>query len=202
MLSSGQQFCATNGCHSHLSCTHKNLSTTLSNASTKLFSYKGLRKWGISRSFEADSMTTVQTNRRNKVSSLVVMASGSDQATATTITIPALKDLPLNGFINSHGRIMPPIEPNTEASVFVVMDKNKKVQYIGFSKDLRNTLRLLMGRRPEFCYFYKVFNLPALNQEIMLETRKQVCFSCLTIYLSLTYQITLSHLDEILFLYG
>ena len=147
-------------------------------------------------------MTTVQTNRRNKVSSLVVMASGSDQATATTITIPALKDLPLNGFINSHGRIMPPIEPNTEASVFVVMDKNKKVQYIGFSKDLRNTLRLLMGRRPEFCYFYKVFNLPALNQEIMLETRKQVCFSCLTIYLSLTYQITLSHLDEILFLYG
>ena len=181
MLSSGQQFSATNGCPSHLSCTHKNLSSTLSNASTKLFSYKGLRKWGISRNFETDSRTTLQTNRRSQVSSLVVMVSGSDQATATTITIPALKDLPLNGFINSHGRIMPPIEPNTEASVFVVMDKNKKVQYVGFSKDLRNTLRLLMGRRPEFCYFYKVFNLPALDQEIMLETRKQVFFSCLTV---------------------
>lgn len=48
------------------------------------------------------------------------------------------------------------------------------VQYIGFSKDVRNSLRTLMGRRPELCYYFKVFNLDKLDQTQMLAARQQV----------------------------
>ena len=50
------------------------------------------------------------------------------------------------------------------------------VQYIGFSKDVRNSLRTLMGRRPELCYYFKVFNLDKLDQTQMLAARQQVRF--------------------------
>lgn len=82
-----------------------------------------------------------------------------------------LNELPINSYINGQGRIVPPVEPGTAATVFAVLDKNKKVQYVGFSKDIRNTLRTLMGRRPEFCYFYKMASLPELNQQLMLDIR-------------------------------
>ncbi|KAJ7522013.1 hypothetical protein O6H91_19G078700 [Diphasiastrum complanatum] len=88
-------------------------------------------------------------------------------------TTPSLKDLPVFPYIDSDGRIRPPVEPGTEATVFAVYDNNMKVQYIGFSKDARNSLRTLMGRRPELCHFYKLYNLPALDQKQLLAIRKQ-----------------------------
>ncbi|CAM6033236.1 unnamed protein product [Sphagnum compactum] len=96
-------------------------------------------------------------------------------ATAATEigTLPSLNDLPLINYISQTGRIQPPVEAKTAASIFAVYDKNKKIQYIGFSKDVRNSLRTLMGRRPELCHYYKLYNLPTLDQEKMLAVRKQ-----------------------------
>lgn len=53
------------------------------------------------------------------------------------------------------GYIDPPVPEDTEASVFAVFDSNKKLQYVGFSKDLRNSLRKLFGRRPDKVYYHK-----------------------------------------------
>lgn len=91
-------------------------------------------------------------------------AGGSDK-------LPSLNDLPLLSYINQQGRIVPPIEADTAASVFAVLDKNKKVQYVGFSKDVRNSLRTLMGRRPELCFYFKVFNMAQLDQQRMIDIR-------------------------------
>lgn len=153
--------------HNQLPCTQRGC------APAKLqFSYNGLRKCGLWAS-KKDAIATIQSfNGSERQTPLAPVASAAAPP-STTIAIPSLTDLPVNGFINSHGRINPPVEPDTAASVFAVLDKNKKVQYIGFSKDLRNSLRILMGRRPEFCYFYKMFNLPALDQAIMMEARKK-----------------------------
>eukprot|EP00250_Pteridium_aquilinum_P010810 c19642_g1_i1 orf=254-1516(+) len=170
-LSTGQQIAAAAGTvgtlHSQLPCTQR------SSASAKIqLSYNGLRKCGL-WVCKKDSVDTFQSfNSTGKQMPFAPIASAASPP-STAISIPSLGDLPLNSFINTHGRIMPPIEPNTEASVFAVLDKNKKVQYIGFSKDLRNTLRVLMGRRPEFCYFYKTFNLSTLDQATMMGARKQ-----------------------------
>lgn len=169
-LSSRQQVAAAGSVgslHNELPCMQRS-----SAASVKIQpSFNGLRKCGL-WVCRKDSTATLN-NRIQKSFPLAPAASAAAPPSTTTITIPSLTDLPLNGFINSHGRIMPPVEPNTQASVFAVLDKNKKVQYIGFSKDLRNSLRVLMGRRPEFCYFFKVFNLPALDQAVMLQARQQ-----------------------------
>lgn len=53
------------------------------------------------------------------------------------------------------GLIDPAAPDGTEASVFAVFDENKKLQYVGFSKDIRNSLRTVFSRRPEKVYYYK-----------------------------------------------
>jgi hypothetical protein len=51
-------------------------------------------------------------------------------ATAATEigTLPSLNDLPLINYISQTGRIQPPVEAKTAASIFAVYDKNKKIQ--------------------------------------------------------------------------
>ncbi|MCO5594565.1 hypothetical protein L7F22_048597 [Adiantum nelumboides] len=169
-LSSCQEIAAAAGAvgsrHSQLPCTQK------SSASTKISpSFNGLRKCGLSVCRKESTATL--NNSTQKPFLIAPVASAAAPASTVTATIPSINDLPINGFVNSHGRINPPVEPNTVASVFAVLDKNKKVQYIGFSKDLRNSLRVLMGRRPEYCYFFKAYHLPALDQAVMLQTRQQ-----------------------------
>jgi hypothetical protein len=60
-----------------------------------------------------------------------------------------VNNLSMQGYIN------PEIPEETEASVFAIFDENKKLQFVGFSKDLRNSLRTVFSRRPEKAFFYK-----------------------------------------------
>ena len=39
--------------------------------------------------------------------------------------------------------------------MFAVFDEAKKLQYVGFSKDIRNSLRTVFSRRPDKVIFYK-----------------------------------------------
>jgi hypothetical protein len=65
-----------------------------------------------------------------------------------------------------------PISPNgTAASVFAVYDATKTIQYIGFSKDLRNSLRSLLGRRPELCHYFRAIHYAVLDQQDMVQQR-------------------------------
>ncbi|KAH9299748.1 hypothetical protein KI387_031430 [Taxus chinensis] len=94
-------------------------------------------------------------------------------AVVVSAEIKSLATLPLYGIINTQGRIQPIEDPETVASVFAVFDRNKKIQYIGFSKDLKNSLRTLMGRRPELCYYYRTQNLTSFDQELMISIRQK-----------------------------
>ncbi len=42
-----------------------------------------------------------------------------------------------------------------KAYVLAVYDEQKRLQYVGFSQDLRNSLRTLLGRRPDKAHYYK-----------------------------------------------
>lgn len=131
--------------------------------------FQGLSCAKISKLEAAKSSLNIQrhTPRTHSISraGFVVVAMAAAEK------LPLLNDLPLLSYINQQGRIQPPIEPNTAATVFAVLDANKKVQYIGFSKDARNSLRTLMGRRPELCFYFKVYNLTTLDQQKMLDIR-------------------------------
>lgn len=53
------------------------------------------------------------------------------------------------------GLIQPLIPGGSEAAVFAVYNDRKQLQYVGFSKDLYNSLRTLLGRRPDKAFYYK-----------------------------------------------
>ena len=95
-------------------------------------------------------------------------------ASTSSPGIPSLTDLPLIKYINNQGHIIPHIEGGTQASVFAVFDTNKKIQYIGFSKDVRNSLQTLWGRRPDLCQFYKIYNVKELDKKATVEIQKHV----------------------------
>ncbi|KAK9803808.1 hypothetical protein WJX73_001553 [Symbiochloris irregularis] len=96
---------------------------------------------------------------------LCPQAAAVDQATA------ALQGLELCNVLNVQGLILPEVPDGTEATVFAIFDGNKKLQFVGFSKDLRNSLRTLMGRRPDRLHFYKAAHLQKLDQSAMVAMR-------------------------------
>ena len=55
----------------------------------------------------------------------------------------------------AQGMIQPTVPEGTQASVFAVFDDKKKLQFVGFSKDVRNSLRTVFSRRPDRAFFYK-----------------------------------------------
>lgn len=66
---------------------------------------------------------------------------------------------------------MPDVPVGTSAFVFAIYDDKQKLQYIGFSKDMRSTLRTVFGRRPDKAVYYKVESLNEVDQQAMLALR-------------------------------
>eukprot|EP00245_Coleochaete_scutata_P004610 TRINITY_DN1736_c0_g1_i1.p1 TRINITY_DN1736_c0_g1~~TRINITY_DN1736_c0_g1_i1.p1 ORF type:complete len:443 (+),score=76.32 TRINITY_DN1736_c0_g1_i1:55-1383(+) len=166
-------------------CVSQNVSSASSSARMpsvrQLPRYMGLSRQVFSQGLQqhtvvAGSSSLPQMNecRVSRGSVSTAAQAVASPPTTSTDSLPALNDLPLLSYVNqATGYIEPPKEPGTQASVFAVLDKNKKVQYIGFSKDVRNSLRILFGRRPEMCYYFKVANLNVLDQQQMLAMRQQ-----------------------------
>lgn len=92
-------------------------------------------------------------------------------AGATATTSQSLSSVELNPFINTQGLIQPLIPQGSEAAVFAVYNDRKQLQYVGFSKDLYNSLRTLLGRRPDKAFFYKATHLQTLDQKQMIDIR-------------------------------
>lgn len=105
---------------------------------------------------------------RPKAASVRRAAAVLDEAQAE---LPSLESLKEQKVINERGFILPEIPAGTAASAFVIYDAQHKAQYIGFSKDLRNTLRTLLCRRPENTYFFKCHNVAVATQDVLIQLR-------------------------------
>ncbi len=68
---------------------------------------------------------------------------------------PRLDGLELLPVVSVQGYIQPEIPAATEATVFAIYDQSKTLQYVGFSKDLRNSLRTVFSRRPDKTHLYR-----------------------------------------------
>eukprot|EP00793_Prasinoderma_coloniale_P003378 PRCOL_00006614-RA len=86
----------------------------------------------------------------------------------------ALADVAHASVTNAAGMILPAGEGVDGKAAFVVavLDASEAVQYIGFSKDLRNTLRKLFCRRAERTHYYKAVGYDAVDQAAMLAQRQ------------------------------
>lgn len=61
----------------------------------------------------------------------------------------------MSPILTVQGYINPEVPEGTQATVFAVYDESKLLLYVGFSKDLRASLRTLFSRRPDKAYFFK-----------------------------------------------
>lgn len=84
-----------------------------------------------------------------------------------------LNEVLLEPIINEQGYISPNVDESAKGFVFAIYDELQKLQYIGFSKDLRSSLRTLFGRRPDKAWYYRVACLPTLDQQAMIKLREQ-----------------------------
>ena len=84
---------------------------------------------------------------------------------------PKLAELELRSVISLGGEVWPPLDAAARAWVFAVYDKHKELRFVGFSKDLRNSLRTVLVRQPEECHYYKAAALAELDQERMVAIR-------------------------------
>jgi hypothetical protein len=82
-----------------------------------------------------------------------------------------LAELPFASIINTQGLIQPEVPDGAEASVLAIYDENQKLQYVGFSKDLRNTLRTLLSRRTDKAFYFKAEHLQSVDQGAMVALR-------------------------------
>lgn len=90
---------------------------------------------------------------------------------AVALSAVELAELVEEKVINEHGLVSPKIPGGAQASAFVIYDEKRKPQYLGFSKDLRNTLRTLLCRRPELTYYFKCIPLMVAEQAAMMEVK-------------------------------
>ncbi|GFH23933.1 uncharacterized protein HaLaN_21633 [Haematococcus lacustris] len=65
-----------------------------------------------------------------------------------------LSSLEFHPIINTQGLVVPPANTG-KAWVFAIYDGGQKLQYIGFSQNMRNTLRTLLGRRTEKAHYFR-----------------------------------------------
>ena len=88
-----------------------------------------------------------------------------------TVARQDIASCPLTPVVNSRGWVFPVAPLGTVASVFAIVDAQGLVQFIGFSKDLRNTLRTLLGRRPDLVHSYRAFHHAVIDQQDLLQQR-------------------------------
>ncbi|KAI3424879.1 hypothetical protein D9Q98_008263 [Chlorella vulgaris] len=109
-----------------------------------------------------------QWRRQGRVHSAV-----SPVATAapSSTPVPTLDSLDFFAVLTVQGFVSPKIPEGTQATVFAVYDEARIMQYVGFSRGLRDTLRTLFSRRPDKAHYYKALHLPNLDQQQMIDIR-------------------------------
>lgn len=92
---------------------------------------------------------------------------GDQQGPKTCVT--DLESLEMEPVLDNSGSI-PEMVPESPA-VFAIFDKDKDIQYIGFSSTLRKSIEKLFYRRPEKAYYFKYVLLDSVDQDAMVGIR-------------------------------
>lgn len=81
-------------------------------------------------------------------------------AMAADAPSPALASLPLYPFIDPDTGMIPYPDPSAKTGVYAIYGPDGIVLYLGKSRDIHNSLRMHLGRRPADCCAYRSLPLP------------------------------------------
>lgn len=82
--------------------------------------------------------------------------------------IPALKDLEYISYLDEKGNL--PEELLGKIGAYAIFDRDKKLQYTGYSRDIYLSLKQHLVRQIELCYWLKVSTITKPSRKILEET--------------------------------
>jgi hypothetical protein len=83
--------------------------------------------------------------------------------------IPSLSNLDFIPYINDSGEL--PIELQTKIGVYAIFNRQKVLQFVGYSRDIYLSLKQHLVRRPEDCYWLKVTTIERPNRTFLTEVQ-------------------------------
>ncbi len=84
--------------------------------------------------------------------------------------IPNLESLEYLPYLNDEGIIDPDLE--RKIGVYAVFDSKKKLQFIGYSRDIYLSLKQHLIRQPEQCYWLKIETITKPSRKILEDIRQ------------------------------
>lgn len=85
--------------------------------------------------------------------------------TNTEIQIPELSQLEYLPYINSAGKL--PLSLQGKIGVYGIFDEVKKLLFIGYSRDVYQSIKVHLVRQPNSCYWLKVQTIEGPNRSIL-----------------------------------
>ncbi|MBV6624002.1 MAG: GIY-YIG nuclease family protein [Rivularia sp. (in: Bacteria)] len=86
---------------------------------------------------------------------------------ATQTNIPELTTLEYIPYINEDGNL--PQQYQGKIGVYAIFDREKTLQFVGYSRDVFLSLRQHLVRQPELCYWLKVETIERPSRKILEE---------------------------------
>ncbi|MEM6751622.1 MAG: GIY-YIG nuclease family protein [Cyanobacteria bacterium P01_C01_bin.38] len=86
---------------------------------------------------------------------------------ATQTNIPELTSLEFIPYIDEKGNL--PEQYQGKIGVYAIFDREKNLQFIGYSRDVFLSLRQHLVRQPEYCYWVKVETIERPSRKILEE---------------------------------
>ncbi len=84
-----------------------------------------------------------------------------------TENIPELTSLEFIPYIDENGQL--PEQFQGKIGVYAIFDRDKNLQFVGYSRDVFLSLRQHLVRQPEFCYWVKVETIERPSRKILSE---------------------------------
>ncbi len=85
----------------------------------------------------------------------------------TETNIPKLTSLEFIPYINDSGEL--PEQYQGKIGVYAIFDRDKNLQFVGYSRDVFLSLRQHLVRQPEYCYWVKVETIERPSRKILEE---------------------------------
>lgn len=88
----------------------------------------------------------------------------------TQTEIPALSSLEFLSYLDNNGLIAEGLQ--NKIGVYAIFDRDKILQFVGYSRDIYLSLRQHLVRQSEACYWLKLQTIDRPNRTILEEMRK------------------------------
>lgn len=83
---------------------------------------------------------------------------------------PTLAELPFAPYLSADGCL--PTELQRQIGIYAIFDRDQSLQYVGYSRDVYQSLKQHLVRQPESCWWYKVQTVDRPSRTLLENLRQ------------------------------